>query len=101
MLLTHHAILNPADHYPGNWTKYLYQLSYVPEQQTNLILATHAILVMALLPSGDRYAFQKLSYEWIGQGDANELTRVNGALGTSRRMLSYQFMIRKAIKVTK
>ncbi|KAL9628809.1 MAG: hypothetical protein Q9164_007138 [Protoblastenia rupestris] len=97
MLLIHHAILNRNAH-SAHWTDYLYQLQESPGRQSNLLIATHSILLMTILPLDEKYRFQTFDYDWIGRGEENSLTRVNGILGMSRRMLHFQYLITIAAK---
>jgi hypothetical protein len=99
MLLIHHAILN-RDLHSRHWTDYLYQLQDSPGQQTNLVMARHAIWLMAILPLTEKYRFQTFNYDWVGYGEENYLTKVNGILGTSRKMLHFDFRITKAAKAS-
>ena len=98
MLLIHHAILNQSAH-AEHWTKYLYQLQDFPGQQSNLVMASHSIWLMTLLPLNEKYPFQTFNYGWIGCGEEHSLTKVNGILGTSRKMLYFQYLITTAAKV--
>ncbi|KAL9125161.1 MAG: hypothetical protein Q9217_005593 [Psora testacea] len=98
MLLIHHAILNQKAH-SAHWTDYLYQLQDFPGQHSNLILATHSIWLMTILPLNKKYQFQTFNYDWVGCGEENSLTKVNGILGTSRKMLYFQYVITTAAKV--
>ncbi len=98
MLLIHHAILNQSAH-AEHWTKYLYQLQDFPGQQSNLVMARHSIWLMTLLPLNEKYPLQTFNYDWIGCGEEHSLTKVNGILGTSRKMLYFQYLITTAAKV--
>ena len=98
MLLIHHAILNQNIH-SVHWTDYLYQLQDSHGQQSNLIIATHSILLMTILPLSEKHRFQTFNYDWIGHGEHNSLTKVNGIIGMSRKMLYFQYLITTAAKV--
>ena len=98
MLLIHHAILNQRSH-PEHWTKYLYQLQDSRGWQSNLLIATHAILLIAILPLCGSHRFQTYDYHWIGHREPESLTKVNGILGMSREMLYFQYSITVAAKV--
>ena len=99
MLMIHHAILNPNMH-EKHWSDYLYQLQDSPGQQTNLVIARHSIWLMTILPLADKYRFQTYDYSWVGCGEENGLTKVNGILGTSRKMLYFQQLITVAARVS-
>ena len=98
MLLIYHAILNQGRH-SARWTDYLYQLQDSRGRQSNLIVATHSVLLMTLLPLDEKHQFQKFDYDWIGRGEQYSLTKVNGILGMSRKMLYFQYLIITAAKV--
>jgi hypothetical protein len=98
MLLIHHAILNQNAH-STHWTNYLYQLQDSPGQQSNLIMARHSIWLMTILPLNEKYQFQTFNYDWVGCGEESNLTKVNGILGTSRKMLYFEYVITTAAKV--
>ena len=98
MLLIHHAILNQSEHI-AHWTAYLYQLQDSPGQQSNLLMAVHPVWLMAILPLNEKYPFQTFNYHWIGCGQELNLTKVNGILGTSRKMLYFQYLVTTAAKV--
>lgn len=98
MLLVHHAILNQNTH-SAHWTDYLYQLQDSRGRQSNLIIATHSILLMTMLPLGEKHRFQTFNYDWIGRGEQYSLTKVNGIMGMSRKMLYFQYLITIAAKV--
>lgn len=98
MLLIHHAILNQSAHVE-HWTKYLYQLQDCPGQQSNLVMARHSIWLMTILPLNGKYPFQNFNYDWIRCGEEHSLNKVNGILGTSRKMLYLQYCITAAAKV--
>jgi len=99
MLLIHHAILNQNSH-SIHWTNYLYQLQDSPGQQSNLIMARHSIWLMTILPLNEKYRFQTFNYDWVGCGEQNNLAKVNGILGTSRKMLYFEYLITIAAKVS-
>lgn len=99
MLLIHHAILNQNSH-SVHWTNYLYQLQDSPGQQSNLIMARHSIWLMTILPLNEKYGFQKFNYDWVGCGEQNNLAKVNGILGTSRKLLYIEYLITIAAKVS-
>lgn len=99
MLLIHHAILNQGLH-SLHWTEYLYQLQDVPNQQSNLIMARHSIWLMTILPLNGKHQFQDFDYRWVGCGEQHSLEKVNGILGTSRKMLYLQYFITMAAKVS-
>jgi len=99
MLLIHHAILNQRSH-PVHWTKYLYQLQDVPDQQSNLIMARHSIWLMTILPLNEKHRFQTFNYDWVGCGEQHNLAKVNGILGTSRKMLHFEYLITTAAKAS-
>jgi hypothetical protein len=100
MLLIHHAILN-QDLHQRHWTDYLYQLQDSSlGLQANLIIARHAIWIMAILPLKEKYRFQALNYDWVGDGEENYLTKINGILGASRKMLHLELRITMAAKVS-
>lgn len=99
MLLIHHAILNQDTH-SGHWTDYLYQLQDSPNQQSNLIMARHSIWLMTILPLNEKYEFQTFNYDWVGCGVNHSLTKVNGILGTSRKMLYFEYLVTIAAKVS-
>ena len=99
MLLIHHAILNQNLH-SAHWTTYLYQLQNSVGQQSNLIMARHSIWLMTILPLKEKYRFQTFNYDWVGCGEGNSLTKVNGILGTSRKMLYFEYLITIAAKVS-
>lgn len=99
MLLIHHAILNQKS-YSVHWTNYLYQLQDSPGQQSNLIIATHSIWLMTILPLNEKYRFQTFNYDWVGCGEQNHLAKVNGILGTSRKLLYIEYLITIAAKVS-
>jgi len=99
MLLIHHAILNQNLH-SAHWTNYLYQLQDSPGQQSNLIMARHSIWLMTILPLNEKYRFQTFNYDWVGCGEDNSLTKVNGILGASRRMLYLEYLVTIAAKVS-
>ena len=99
MLLIHHAILNQNSH-SIHWTNYLYQLQDSPGQQSNLIMARHSIWLMTILPLNEKYRFQTFNYDWVGYGEQNNLAKVNGILGTSRKMLYFEYLITIAAKVS-
>ena len=88
MLFVQHAVLNRNLH-RFHWTDYLCQSQDSPDQQANLIMAGHAVWLMAIIPLTDRYRFQTFNYDWIGRGEENRLTKVNSILGTSRKMLHF------------
>ncbi len=96
MLLIHHAIINPGLH-RLHWTQYLYQLDHHPGQQMNVVIAAHAVWLMAILPLNDTYEFQKFDYHWLGH-DCPDLSRLNSILGLSRKMLHFQYFITVAAK---
>ena len=98
MLFIHHAILNQNTH-SAHWTDYLYQLQDSPGRQSSLTMAEHSILLMTILPLKEKYSFQTFNYQWIGRGEENSLTRVNGILGMSRKILYFQYLITTAAKV--
>ena len=98
MLLIHHAILNQNTH-SAPWTDYLYQLQDSRGGQSNLIIATHSILLMTILPLGEKHRLQTFNYDWIGRGEQYSLTKVNGIMGMSRKMLYFQYLITIAAKV--
>jgi hypothetical protein len=99
MLLIHHAILNQRSH-SVHWTNYLYQLQDVPDQQSNLIMARHSIWLMTILPLHEKHRFQTFNYDWVGCGEQHKLAKVNGILGTSRKMLYLEYLITTAAKVS-
>jgi len=99
MLLIHHAILNQNLH-SAHWTNYLYQLQDFPGQQSNLIMARHSIWLMTILPLNEKYRFQTFNYDWVGCGEDNSSTKVNGILGTSRKMLYFEYLVTVAAKVS-
>ncbi len=99
MLLIHHAILNQDSH-SIHWTNYLYQLQDSPGQQSNLIMARHSIWLMTILPLNEKHRFQTFNYDWVGCGEQNNLAKVNGILGTSRKMLYFEYLITIAAKVS-
>jgi hypothetical protein len=96
MLLIHHAIINPGLH-KRHWTQYLYQLNHYSGQQMNVVIAAHAVWLMAVLPLDDRYGFQKFDYQWLGH-DCLDLSMVNSILGLSRKMLHFQYVITMVAK---
>jgi predicted ATPase len=96
--MIHHAIINPEMH-KLHWTDYLYQLQD-SGQQASLVIATHAIWLMAILPLTDKYRFQTYDYNWVGYGEENSLTKVHGIVGTSRKMVYFQYLIRVASKAS-
>lgn len=98
MLLIHHAILNPKMH-QQHWSLYMYQLRNRPGEQACFIMARHAIWLMAILPLTMNYQFQKYDYNFVGVGEEQDLTRVNGIVGTSRMMLYFQYLITEQAKV--
>ena len=98
MLLIHHAILNQNTR-SAHWTEYLYQLQDSHGRQSNLIIATHSVLLMTILPLAEKYRFQTFNYDWIGRGEQCSLTKVNGIVGMSRKMLHFQYLITIAAKV--
>lgn len=97
MLLIHHAILNPELH-SKHWTDYLYQLQD-NGQQAWLIMVRHPIWLMTILPSTVKYHFQSFKYDFVGDGDEINLTKVNGIVGTSRKMLYFEYLITVEAKV--
>lgn len=90
MLLIHHAILN-QDLHNKCWTDYLYQQSF--RGQSSLIIASHAIWLMAFLPLRRNYSFQYFDYDWIRQSEQTSLQRVDGIVGASREMQYFQYRI--------
>ncbi len=98
ILLIHHAILN-QNLYSVHWTNYLYQLQDSPGQQSNLIITRHSIWLMTILPLNEKYRFQTFNYDWVGYGEDNNLTKVNGILGASRRILYLKYLVTIAAKV--
>ena len=54
---------------------------------------------MTILPLKEKYRFQTFDYDWIGRGEEDSLTKVNGILGMSRKMLYFQYVITTAAKV--
>jgi len=99
MLLIHHAILNQNLH-SAYWTNYLYQLQDFPGQQSNLIMARHLIWLMTILPLNEKYRFQTFNYDWVRCGEDNSSTKVNGILGTLRKMLYFEYLVTVAAKVS-
>lgn len=98
MLLIHHAILNQNTHF-AHWTNYLYSLQNSRERQSNLIIATHSILLMTILPLGEKHWFQTFNYDWIGRGEQYSLTKVNDIVSMFRKMLYFQYLITIVAKV--
>lgn len=99
-LLSHHATLNPSLH-PCCWTKYLYPMldPAGAEVEANLAMASVAILAMTALPLNGKRNFQHINYNWIGRGEAMQLTKVNSTLGLSRMMLYFIHSITQEAKV--
>jgi hypothetical protein len=98
MLMIHHAIIFPEKHVK-HWTEYLYQIrDFKP--QASVVIAAHAIWLMAILPLTDRYKFQTYDYSGVGCGEEDCLTKVHGIVGTSRRMVYFQYLIRATSKVS-
>jgi len=50
------------------------------------------------LPLTNKYRFQTYDYNWVGCGEEYDLTKVNGILGTSRKMLYFQYLITVAAR---
>lgn len=98
MLLIHHAILNPNLH-NRPWTEQLYELEHRDFSQANVVIAAHAIWLMAFLPLTDNYSFQTYNYSWVGTGDWNAINKVHGIVGCSRGLLLIQYLVRIAAKV--
>ena len=98
MFFIHHVIFNQNKH-SAHWTNYLYQLQYSRGQQSNLIIATHSILSLIILPLFEKHPFQKFDFHWIKFGEMDNFTRVNGILGMSQQMLYFQYLITTAVKV--
>lgn len=63
-------------------------------------MAGHSIWLMTILPLNEQYRFQTFNYDWVGCGEGNSLTKVNGILGTSRKMLYFEYLITTAAKVS-
>jgi hypothetical protein len=98
MLMIHHAIIFPEKH-EKHWTEYLYQIrDFKP--QASVVIAAHAIWLMAILPLTDKYKFQTYDYSGVGCGEEEYLTKVHGIVGTSRKMVYFQYLIRVASKVS-
>ena len=55
---------------------------------------------MTILPSTVKYHFQSFKYDFVGDGDEIDLTKVNGIVGTSRKMLYFQYLITVEAKVS-
>ncbi|KAF2652442.1 hypothetical protein K491DRAFT_48930 [Lophiostoma macrostomum CBS 122681] len=97
MLLIHHAILNP-DLHERPWTEQLYESDYRDYSQANIVIAGHAIWLMAFLPLTDDYSFQTYNYSWVGTGDWKDINKVHGIVGCSPGLLLIQYFIRFAAK---
>ncbi|KAF2211867.1 hypothetical protein CERZMDRAFT_97794 [Cercospora zeae-maydis SCOH1-5] len=95
-LLLHHATMNSSI-YTGCWTKYLYPLMDNEGflLNSNLAMASVAILAMTALPTSRRSGFQNFSYDWIRQCDFEQLTRADSTLGLSREMLHLIYQVTK------
>jgi hypothetical protein len=55
---------------------------------------------MAILPLTDKYKFQTYDYSGVGYGEKEYLTKIHGIIGTSRKMVYFQYLIRVASKVS-
>jgi hypothetical protein len=99
-LLSHHATLNPSLH-PCCWTKYLYPMldPAGADIEANLAMASVAILAMTALPLNGERGFQRIDYNWIRRGAAEQLTKVNSTLGLSRMMLYFIYSVTQEAKV--
>ena len=66
----------------------------------SVVIAAHAVWLMAILLLTDKFRFQTYDYSGVGCGEEDYLTKVHGIIGTSRKMVYFWYLIRAVTNVS-
>lgn len=96
--MIHYVIIFPEKHKKYQ-TKYLYQIrDFKP--QVSIVITTYVIWLMAILPLTNKYKFQTYDYSGVRCGEEEYLIKVYSIIGTLRKIVYFQYLIRIVLKVS-